>query len=58
MTGPGRPPIGPRRYFRLGHLYDLLTAEAKAVGIPAAELLRRILTAYFNGERYEKETTE
>jgi hypothetical protein len=51
MTSPGRPPIGPRRYFRLGHLYDLLTAEAKAAKIPAAELLRRILT-----ERYEKET--
>ena len=52
MTGPGRPTTGTVREHRIpGHLYDLLTAEAKTKRIPAAELLRRILT-----ERYEKET--
>jgi hypothetical protein len=51
--GPGRPPIGNPFYGQLGHLRDLLEAEAKREGVPMAEQMRRILT-----EHYEKGKTK
>jgi excisionase family DNA binding protein len=50
MAFRGRPPIGPVREFAIpDDLNDRLRGEARQLGIPYAELLRRILT-----ERYER----
>lgn len=49
MTGPGRPPIGPKRSVRVpDEIWRHLVTEARRQGVPEAEMVRHILAERYN----------